>query len=106
MAFVWFSRSLPVGTVELVEHIRRYQPFSVQMPDGRILIYTPRITGSPTAPGQEQSNPLKDRLLNPADPDKQDAYPMEGMINLVKPEKSSSADDASQQTGEGDEQSK
>ena len=78
----------------------------VQMPDGRILIYTPRITGSPTAPGQEQSNPLKDRLLNPADPDKQDAYPMEGMINLVKPEKSSSADDASQQTGEGDEQSK
>ena len=106
MAFVWLPSSLPVGTAELFEQIRRYQPFSVQLPDGRVLTYTPRLTGPQIAPGQDQSNPLKDRLENPADPEKQDANPMERLINLVKPEKSPSYDDALQQTGEGDEQSK
>jgi proteasome lid subunit RPN8/RPN11 len=120
----WFSGPRSISANELVTLLERLGYVGVQTSDGRRgwmstipndpLLQNGRTTpllrqtepSSQIAPGQDQSNPLKERLMNPAEPDEQEAGLWERLISSFKSEKSSSADDASQQTGEGDEQSK
>jgi proteasome lid subunit RPN8/RPN11 len=120
----WFSGPRSISANELVTLLERLGYVGVQTSDGRRgwmstipndpLLQNGRTTpllrqtepSSQIAAGQDQSNPLKERLVNPAEPDEQEAGLWERLISSFKSEKSSSADDASQQTGEGDEQSK
>jgi proteasome lid subunit RPN8/RPN11 len=120
----WFSSPRSITPAELVALLERLGYVSVQTSDGRrgwisTIPNDPRVqNGSTTpllrqaeprpkiAPGHDRSNPLKDRLMNPVETDEQDATLWERVVNSFKSEKSSSADDASQQTGEGDDQPK
>jgi proteasome lid subunit RPN8/RPN11 len=120
----WFSGPRSISANELVTLLERLGYVGVQTSDGRrgwmsTIPNDPLLQNGRTtpllrqteprpqiAPGQDQSNPLKERLMNPAEPDEQEAGLWERLISSFKSEKSSSADDASQQTGEGDEQSK